>query len=188
MKQRNAHESQPETITGRSSAASGPLVPPPGSVTVRMYRQGLGDCFLLAFGGSAKGDVVYLLIDCGVHISQPRGRQIIRQVVDDIVLATGGHLNVLVVTHEHADHLSAFKYEAARLLDRQLKIDHLWLAWTEDERDKLAATTAREPRHDPEGHRVRSGTPETRLAIGQYRTAVDGPVKFGAVILCPGSG
>ena len=36
-----------------------------GGVTVRMYRPGHGDCFLLALPREGGGDPVYVLIDCG---------------------------------------------------------------------------------------------------------------------------
>src|SRR5205814_10221079 len=42
------------------------LSPPASGVTVRMYRQGLGDCFLLAFPTGQAGQAFYTLIDCGV--------------------------------------------------------------------------------------------------------------------------
>ena len=42
------------------------LVPPENAgVVVRMYRQGHGDCFLLAFPRDGGGEPVRVLIDCG---------------------------------------------------------------------------------------------------------------------------
>jgi hypothetical protein len=46
------------------------LQPPANGVTVRMYRQGLGDCFLLTFRGG-DGKPRYLWIDCGVLLGTP---------------------------------------------------------------------------------------------------------------------
>jgi hypothetical protein len=103
-----------------------------------MYRQGLGDCFLLAFATANKADPVYLLIDCGVHPQQPLGQDVMDRVLDDIVQATGGRLHVVIATHEHVDHLSMFVQRADRFLSGELTIDRLWLAWTEDPSDPLA--------------------------------------------------
>ena len=43
---------------------AGRLIPPPNGVTIRMYRIGHGDCFLLALPGE-DNDPFYILIDCG---------------------------------------------------------------------------------------------------------------------------
>jgi hypothetical protein len=98
-----------------------------------MYRLGLGDCFLLAFAGKQKP--VYMLIDCGVHFAQPDGTTNMARVVDDLAKATGGHIDLVVATHEHADHLSGFVRHADLFLNDELKIGRVWLAWTEDNQD-----------------------------------------------------
>jgi hypothetical protein len=36
------------------------------AVTVRMYRHGLGDCFLLQFPRATGSDATHVLIDCGL--------------------------------------------------------------------------------------------------------------------------
>jgi glyoxylase-like metal-dependent hydrolase (beta-lactamase superfamily II) len=106
---------------------------PESGVTVRMYRQGLGDCFLLAFPGS-EGRPFYLLIDCGLLIGSNVER--LRQVAAHIAATTGGRIDVLVATHEHWDHLSAF--EKARETFDGIEIGEVWVAWTEDPEDPLA--------------------------------------------------
>lgn len=110
-----------------------PLTVGPSEVKVRMYRQGLGDCFLLAFPG--KGRPSYVLIDCGLVTSAPN-REKIQQVVADVGQATNNRLDLLIVTHEHWDHVSGF-LEAADGF-REIEIENLWLAWTEDETHDLA--------------------------------------------------
>ena len=110
-----------------------PLTVGPGEVKVRMYRQGLGDCFLLAFPGEDRPS--YVLIDCGLVTSAP-DREKIQQVVADIGQATGYRLDLLIVTHEHWDHVSGFLEAADEF--RKIEIENLWLAWTEDETQDLA--------------------------------------------------
>lgn len=122
----------------RSSPASARLRPPPGGAVIRMYRQGLGDCFLLAFAGESRSAPVYVLVDCGVHFAQSGGRETMLRVIDDVIECTGGRVDVVTATHEHTDHLSAFRHSAPRLFNGDLKIGQLWLAWTEREDDELA--------------------------------------------------
>ena len=119
-------------------AASKPkkIMPPkPGETFVRMYRQGLGDCFLLTFRGD-NGQAVHALIDCGVWDGDAATRKQMKRVVEDIRVATDDHLNLLACTHEHWDHNSGFNQERATF--EQMTIDNVWLAWTEDPKDDFA--------------------------------------------------
>jgi hypothetical protein len=101
-----------------------------------MYRQGLGDCFLLTFPGQG-GRPCHVLIDCGVIVGTSNPADVMGQVARDIAAATDNHLHVLVATHEHWDHLSGF-IQAQDVFDK-IKIDEVWFAWTEDPADALAA-------------------------------------------------
>ncbi len=114
----------------------GTLNPPASGVTVRMYRQGLGDCFLLAFPTEQPGQAFYMLIDCGVIFGTQNAGQDMKNVATDIAAATGGDIHLLVATHEHWDHLSGF-IQAGDIF-QQMRIHNLWLAWTEDPSDELA--------------------------------------------------
>ena len=106
-------------------------------VRVRMYCQGLGDCFLLTF--REKGAVLgHALIDSGVL--NPDFSKL-RQAVEDIARETGGKIDLLVVTHEHWDHVSGFS-QARDLFDK-LEISDVWMAWTEDPGDQEAAALHR---------------------------------------------
>jgi beta-lactamase superfamily II metal-dependent hydrolase len=101
---------------------------PSSGVTVRMYRTGFGDCFLLAFRGE-NGAPVYMLIDCGVHSQYAGGREQIVKVVDHIRESTGGNLAVIAITHEHADHISGFA--KCRDIFKGMSVGDVWFAWTE---------------------------------------------------------
>ena len=107
-----------------------------------MYRPGgLGDSFLLAFR-ARDGTARYVLVDCGVFNGTPGAADRLRAIAEDVGEATGGHLHVLVVTHEHWDHLSGFRY--AREAFEALQIDEVWAAWTEDPADPDAVRLQRE--------------------------------------------
>lgn len=105
------------------------------NIRVRMYCQGLGDCFLLTFPRSGVGRSEYhILIDCGVIGGTENATEIMTAVVDNIHEVTGGHLDLVVATHEHWDHLSGFNQVRERF-EHDFEIDAVWLGWTEDPKD-----------------------------------------------------
>ncbi|QBF26742.1 hypothetical protein EXN22_13930 [Pseudomonas tructae] len=106
-------------------------IKPPG-FTVRHYCQGIGDCHLLRFAQD-QGAPYWMLIDCGIHSSIKGGSQIIDDIVADIHQQTGGNIDVLVLTHEHTDHNSAFRASSKRFAP--FNIDEVWMAWTESPSD-----------------------------------------------------
>jgi len=110
-------------------------------IRVRMYRQeGIGDCFLLSFPKSE--GMAHMLIDGGVLKGTEDGKARMQAIVRDIAKTTacleppGSHLDVLVVTHEHWDHVSGFLQAENEF--KQLSIGEVWLAWTEKTGDALA--------------------------------------------------
>jgi glyoxylase-like metal-dependent hydrolase (beta-lactamase superfamily II) len=112
--------------------------PTPYRVRVRMYRQGLGDCFLVSFRGD--DGPVHALIDCGSLGATMTGVKM-KDVVADIRRETGDHLHLLVATHEHKDHVSGFGTEREQF--DAFRVDRVWAAWTEDPKDPLARKIAR---------------------------------------------
>src|SRR5688572_5775583 len=117
--------------TKKKKKASGSAAARP-KVRVRMYRQGLGDCFLITF--DVGGDEKHMLIDCGTLGATTTGVKL-DKVVENIATTTGGHLHLLVATHEHLDHVSGFRSQDDKFKDMQ--IDHVWLAWTENPTDPI---------------------------------------------------
>ena len=118
-------------------AESKRLYPATGGVTVRFYRIGHGDCFLLAFATVKPKQPTYVLIDCGYKpgspdkIDPPTDPA---EVVANIREATGGRIHIAIVSHEHEDHLNAITKDHFE----GIKVDQTWLAWTEDENDDVA--------------------------------------------------
>lgn len=107
-------------------------------VKVRMYRQGLGDCFLITIPGKT-GKPFYVVIDCGVILGTKNAGDVMKQVVNHIIQTTGGHIHLLVATHEHWDHISGFGQARELWTDKsKLTIDQVWLSWAEDPKDPLA--------------------------------------------------
>jgi hypothetical protein len=102
-------------------------------VSVRMYCHGLGDCFLVRF------DDFKIVIDCGIAQSADDGAEMVAEVVRHLRAETNSEIDVLVVTHEHRDHMSGFFHKApAAEWEKFDRIGKLWLAWTEDPIDDFA--------------------------------------------------
>ncbi len=116
----------------------------PQGVRVRMYRQGFGDCLLLDVPGDGP-QPFRILIDCGVLWATPDAAGRMRKVVESLIADTDGYVDVLVVTHEHWDHVSGFAQvrelfamPGERNSKGKLSVGEVWLAWTEDPSDRLA--------------------------------------------------
>src|SRR5947208_16787863 len=106
------------------------LRPGANSAAIRCYGQGLGDCFLLAFPrAEAPANPCYVVIDCGIARGTPDEEARMQRIVQDIRDATGGHLDVLAVTHQHYDHVVGFVHAAAQW--ESISADRLFLPWTE---------------------------------------------------------
>lgn len=108
----------------------------PDRVKVRMYKGLLGDCLLVTLeaGEGADATASHILIDCGVLQGTLGARKIMNEVVDDIFATTGDKgLDLVVVTHEHHDHISGFAFAAERFAKGP--IGRVWMAWTENPGD-----------------------------------------------------
>ena len=106
-----------------------------GKVTraaIRMYRCGTGDFFLVQFKRANK--VTFnLMIDCGCIKG---GKVTFEDKITDMKTLSGGVVDLLVVTHEHADHINGFE-KCADLFDK-ITFKKVWFAWTEDDKDPTA--------------------------------------------------
>lgn len=135
--------------------------PVPGGleVYVRMYRAlaeangktdpgydgMLGDCFLIRMFDSATRRKSHIMIDCGLLMGSVNDKARAKRIAEDIVKTTSsnesgpGELDLLVITHEHWDHLSGFSQAQDILLNpARLRIANLWMAWTEKDGDAQA--------------------------------------------------
>jgi beta-lactamase superfamily II metal-dependent hydrolase len=135
---------RPTTVQkGASHQAQSLMQAPASGVKVRMYRQGHGDCFLLAFP-RPKGRPAYVLIDCGYKpgSNTPFGLPDISKIVASIHESTGGHLDLVIITHEHQDHVNAIPGNF-----EDFEVGEAWFAWTEDPDDEVA-NDLRKRHHD----------------------------------------
>ena len=107
-----------------------------------MYRQGHGDCFLIAFPRQGGGTPYYVMIDCGYKPGSNSAdyfdtARSIGDVVAHLRASCGGHLDLVILTHEHQDHLNGL-WKATKPYFGDFEIDEAWVAWTEDPDNDLA--------------------------------------------------
>lgn len=142
-------------------------------VVVRMYRGVLGDCFLISVwqGGAAKVAMIDCGVLQNVQAGRvmvadgglPKGvvsfvgkkalekvegtKEAVRSIEADIVeylKDKGGKLDLLVITHDHYDHVAGFTLpdDENEFLKPSFGIDQLWLSWVEDPADTQARALA----------------------------------------------
>jgi beta-lactamase superfamily II metal-dependent hydrolase len=104
-----------------------------GAVEVRMYNVGFGDAFRITV---SRGDETWrMLVDCGVHshgAARPLAESV-KQIIDDLAEDCGGtpHLDVVVGTHHHQDHIRGFADDGWAAVD----VDEVWVPFVEDDAD-----------------------------------------------------
>jgi len=105
------------------------------AVKIRMYNVGFGDSFLLTFPAD-DGDRL-VLVDCGRHFASRGGRpidQVVATILDDVTRDGRAHLDLVIATHRHQDHISGFADERWKTVD----VGEVWLPWTEHPKDPEA--------------------------------------------------
>jgi hypothetical protein len=128
--------SRPAARPAAATAAAAAPADTKRRATIRMYRLGVGDCFLLSFARAGQDDF-RILIDCGVHQAQTGGTDQIKKVVQDLKgIIKDGKFDVVVGTHEHQDHLSGFP-EIKAVCGEGCALE-TWVAWTEKDDDDFA--------------------------------------------------
>ena len=107
-------------------------------IKVRMYRQGLGDCFLITIPRRS-GKPFYAVIDCGVILGTADAGTVMTEVVEHIIKTTDGHIDMVAATHEHWDHISGFGQARDLWTNKdRLTVGEVWLSWAEDKNNALA--------------------------------------------------
>ena len=98
------------------------------STKIRMYKLGTGDCISVKF--LHNDEVTYkMLFDCGcINASKSKLTPYIKDLIKDV----GGHVDALIVTHEHQDHVLGFE-RCEDLLVKGLSVGELWMGWTEND-------------------------------------------------------
>lgn len=130
-----------QQVPGPADAATGPLGPTqaPGTPSdyrarVRMYRHGLGDCFLVTFPRKDKPPF-QMLIDCGALARDKAAMTSVAEHIRDTASqgqpADRARLDVVIATHEHKDHVSGFN-QARQVFSDDIDFGAVWMSWAEN--------------------------------------------------------
>lgn len=99
-------------------------------LSIRMYCMGTGDCFILKFSDEAQKFL--MMIDCGSCVGTKKDFEpYLKDLVNYVNTENNGTIDLLVVTHEHQDHVNGFHKCRGIFEDKNLKIGEAWFAWTE---------------------------------------------------------
>lgn len=105
----------------------------PDRVSIRMYKGILGDCLALILEKKGR-PTTRLLIDCGVLQGTKGADKLMNDRVEHLLSETGDQgLDLVVVTHEHHDHISGFNFAKDQFASKPP--GKVWFAWTEDPHD-----------------------------------------------------
>jgi beta-lactamase superfamily II metal-dependent hydrolase len=116
-------------------------------VAIRMYNVGFGDAFLVTiFDGAERRRILF---DCGSVEAAPDlpMKQIVNRIIGDVTDGGVAHIDVVVATHRHKDHVSGFAHAGWT----NVEVGEVWMPWTEDPKDD-------------EARRIRNT--QSRLALG----------------------
>lgn len=95
-----------------------------------MFNLGTGDCFVIKFF-SGETTIFKLMIDGGVWSG---GSEKISPFIEELKIYVDGKIDLLVITHEHKDHVHAFDV-CENLFTVNLEIKEIWMGWSENDND-----------------------------------------------------
>jgi hypothetical protein len=126
---------------------------------VRMYRMGTGDCFIVKFYAAEK-EKFTMMIDCGVW---RRSTAELRPYMEDLKKHVNGKVDLLIVTHEHVDHVSVFDL-CKDVFIKDFEVKKVWMAWTED--DSLTEITIWKKDHGEKKKALKRAVEKLNAIVG----------------------
>jgi len=150
-------------------------------VIVHMYKMGTGDCFVLKFMAKEQ-ETFKMMIDCGTW---NRKFVDIRPFISTLKKDVSKHVDVMVVTHEHKDHVLGFQ-AGKKQFTSGFNIDRIWMGWSENDTDEkvkswkdkhgekkaalnLAVSQLKDPAHKRRTERQLDGSSHLNEIIEQRR-------------------
>ncbi|MVM28926.1 hypothetical protein GO755_02695 [Spirosoma sp. HMF4905] len=95
---------------------------------VRMYRMGTGDCFIIKFFAGTDNTFT-MMIDCGTWQND---KEHLTEFITDLKTYVNKTIDVLIVTHEHKDHVYGFEV-CSDLFLNDFTVKNIWMGWTEND-------------------------------------------------------
>jgi hypothetical protein len=122
------------------------------TLDVRAWNVLFGDAILISWDEADRKH--HAMVDFGNFTNDPNAS--FQDVFDDVLGITDGHLDLVVITHRHLDHLEGF-YSLRASFARDFTVDRLWHAHVTSGTDAIFELA---------GRRVRELAPAGALAIG----------------------
>ena len=101
---------------------------PRPNVSVRVYNVRFGDCVLVSLGST--GGEKHILIDFGNAPAMVRKKggknDVFGPIAADIAKRTGGTIDLLIMSHEHLDHMEGF-FSEKKVFDR-ITVKDVWMS------------------------------------------------------------
>lgn len=97
---------------------------------VRMYRLGTGDCFAIKLFADAE-TIFKIMIDAGTWSGSGDH---LTPYIQDLKTYLDNYADVLIITHEHKDHVHAFDACEELFTDAEFNVGEIWMGWTENDR------------------------------------------------------
>ena len=97
-------------------------------IRIRTYQIGFGDCFLVSVPDDNK--YRHMLIDFGNAIGKGGKNVYFPIIAKNIRKETNGHIDVVVLTHEHADHTEGFLNQ--KKIFKEITVDTVWMSLPSD--------------------------------------------------------
>lgn len=101
-------------------------------VDIRMYTTGTGDFFVHKYHLDDSSHFT-MMVDAGTW--QGSG-DVLKPYVEDMKSFVDNKVDVLLVTHEHTDHVLIFD-RCKNLFKNDFEVDEIWLAWSEEDGNEL---------------------------------------------------
>lgn len=138
------------------------------NVKIRMYCLGTGDCFILKFYNGAS-EKFTMMIDCGSCQGTPKE---FTPYIEDLAGYINNHIDLLVVTHEHNDHVNGFAKCESIFKDKKFTISEAWFAWTENPDDPDDRAKEIQKKRQKMKKALTSGIAELRAKANAFELSV----------------
>ena len=99
---------------------------------VRMYRLGTGDCFAIKFFAGLEV-TCKIMIDAGTWSGSADQ---LEPYITDLKHYLEDYADILIITHEHKDHVHAFDACEHLFTDGKFEVGEIWMGWTENDKIK----------------------------------------------------
>jgi hypothetical protein len=146
---------------------------------IRMYRMGTGDCFIIKLFAGQK-ESFKMMIDCGTWQGT---KERLAPYIQDLKAYVNNEVDLLVVTHEHKDHVYGFE-ACDELFKQGFIIRKIWMGWTENDKIKKVASWKKDYGEKKKALALAADKLKTALESPEYKAQFtsehNGLAMFGA--------